>query len=131
MHVGPTVERNGDHFGAAVNLAARVAEHARADELLVTDRVLQDAGGLPALEVHPLGPVQLRGVRDPVRLFVVAVTDGGAGSLVDDPVCRMRLDPELAPARLPYAGAVWFFCSLNCARQFAGDPGRFVADEQE
>src|SRR5215217_4714069 len=35
LHHGPAVERDGDYFGAAVNLAARVSAEASAGEVLV------------------------------------------------------------------------------------------------
>jgi adenylate cyclase len=39
IDVGPAVECAGDWYGSTVNTAARVADTARADELIVTDRV--------------------------------------------------------------------------------------------
>jgi adenylate cyclase len=36
MHHGPTIERDGDYYGAAVNIAARVSAPATSGEVLVT-----------------------------------------------------------------------------------------------
>jgi class 3 adenylate cyclase len=47
LHHGPAVERDGDYFGATVNLAARVSAVATAGEVLVTG---QTAGLVPDLE---------------------------------------------------------------------------------
>jgi len=38
MHHGPAIERDGDYFGAAVNLAARVSAEATGGEVLLTGR---------------------------------------------------------------------------------------------
>jgi YHS domain-containing protein len=34
----------------------------------------------------------------------------------------MRVDPETAPARLPFGDRIYMFCSLACARTFAQKP---------
>ena len=41
IHVGRPRKLGGDYFGVDVNVAARVAEQAGADELLVSDRALE------------------------------------------------------------------------------------------
>jgi len=46
MHTGPAVEREGDWFGATVNLAARVAGAAGGDEVLVTGATYRHPGVL-------------------------------------------------------------------------------------
>ncbi|MBI1800975.1 MAG: YHS domain-containing protein [Chloroflexi bacterium] len=38
----------------------------------------------------------------------------------------MRLDPECAPARLPYGDRIYHFCSFNCAQKFAQGPDTYV-----
>jgi YHS domain-containing protein len=43
-----------------------------------------------------------------------------------DPVCRMRLDPGTAPARLPVGDITHYFCSLGCARAFAASPESYA-----
>jgi adenylate cyclase len=50
MHVGQPRKLGGDYLGVDVNIAARVADEARADELLVSDRALEllDADALDA-----------------------------------------------------------------------------------
>jgi YHS domain-containing protein len=39
----------------------------------------------------------------------------------------MHLRPELAPARLPFAGATYHFCSFECARRFAQRPEAYAS----
>ena len=44
LHTGPAVERQGDWFGATVNLAARIAGLARGGEILVSEATKGAAG---------------------------------------------------------------------------------------
>ncbi|HEY6538934.1 MAG TPA: permease [Candidatus Dormibacteraeota bacterium] len=50
---------------------------------------------------------------------------GRSSSLVQDPVCGMRLDPNLAPAHLESPGQNLYFCSDGCRDRFRGDPDRY------
>ncbi|MGH7357666.1 MAG: YHS domain-containing protein, partial [Candidatus Rokuibacteriota bacterium] len=43
-----------------------------------------------------------------------------------DPVCQMRVGAKRAPARLPFEGGTYLFCSLACARAFAEHPDRYA-----
>ncbi|MBI2169644.1 MAG: YHS domain-containing protein [Actinobacteria bacterium] len=123
LHHGPAVERNGDWFGASVNLAARVAAQAHAGQTLVTDTVVpaaHDAG----IEVVDLGEFDLRNIAEPVHLWEVLASPAHDQAGVD-PVCRMRVWREESAGRLRHQNADYWFCSLDCAAQFAADPARF------
>lgn len=127
LHHGTAVERDGDFFGAAVNLAARVAAEANGGEVLLTGSTAALAPQVEGVLYEPRGRRELRNVRDPVELFA-AVRAGGStrGTLPCDPVCRMAVDPDRAAGRLVYEGASYHFCSLECAAAFAARPERFV-----
>src|SRR5262245_21184045 len=65
---GPVVFRDGDYFGRAVNMAARITEYARPSEVLVSETVAES--GAPAGSAfEDLGIVELKGIRDPAQLF--------------------------------------------------------------
>lgn len=68
-HTGCAVERAGDWFGAAVNLAARVSDAARGGELLVTEAAVAAAGRTRDLEFESLGPQLFRNVGRATELF--------------------------------------------------------------
>jgi len=68
MHYGQTVYRDGDYYGRAVNLAARVAARAAGREVLVTRPVLESAGS--HLEFDLIGEVRLKGFSEPTELFL-------------------------------------------------------------
>lgn len=126
MHHGPAIERDGDYFGAAVNLAARVSAAAAAGEVLLTAHTAALAPELEHVAYVSRGRQQLRNVREPVEL-VAAVRHGhAAGTLALDPVCQMAIDPDRAAGRLTYEGRDHFFCSLGCAGAFARHPDRYT-----
>lgn len=127
LHHGPAVERDGDYFGAAVNLAARVAAEASGGEVLLTARTAALAPDPHGVLYEPRGRRELRNVREPVDLFAaVRVGESTQAALPRDPVCRMGVEPERAAGRLVYDDAAYFFCTLACAAQFARHPERFV-----
>jgi adenylate cyclase len=127
LHHGSAVERGGDYFGAAVNLAARVSAEASGGEVLVTGHTAALAPAVAGVYYEPRGRHALRNVREPVELFAaVRIGTAGAGALPIDPVCRMAVDPDHAPGRLMFEGSAYYFCTLTCAGAFAADPERFV-----
>jgi adenylate cyclase len=68
VNAGPVVFRDGDYYGRAVNLAARVAARASAGEVLVTRDAVPDR--IPAdLRLEPLEEATLKGVSTPVTLY--------------------------------------------------------------
>jgi len=75
VHSGDVLFRQGDYFGQTVNIAARIADFARAGEVLVSQEVVDAAPGIPADRFAPLGPVELKGVGGPLRLLVARPKD--------------------------------------------------------
>jgi adenylate cyclase len=62
------VAQGGDYFGRTVNLAARIAAHASAGQVLVTQSVVETASPQGVAFVE-LGDVRLQGISRPVRVF--------------------------------------------------------------
>ena len=65
---GPVVVQGGDYFGRTVNLAARIAAHAVAGQVLVSQRVAESAPPQGVRFVE-LGEQPLKGIARPVRLL--------------------------------------------------------------
>jgi adenylate cyclase len=127
LHHGPAIERDGDYFGAAVNLAARVSGEASGGEVLLTGQTAALAPELDGVLYEPRGRRELRNVREPVELFAaVRAGESSERELLRDPVCRMAVDPERSAGRLTYEDTAYFFCSLACAAEFARHPERFA-----
>jgi adenylate cyclase len=65
---GPVVAQGGDYFGRTVNLAARIAAHASAGQVLVSDRVAESASPT-GVRFLALGELRLKGIAQPVRVL--------------------------------------------------------------
>ena len=130
MHTGPAVERSGDWFGAAVNLAARVAGAAAGDEVLLTAATRDAAGEVEGVELESRGQMRLRNVREPVRLFSALRRGAVREQLTIDPVCRMAVSPERAAGHLVHEGSSFYFCSIDCVLAFATDPEHYLDDDR-
>src|SRR3954469_11144929 len=68
LHHGPAVERDGDFFGATVNLAARVSAAAVGGEVLLPASTAARARVLEGVVYKPRGRRALRNTREPVEL---------------------------------------------------------------
>jgi class 3 adenylate cyclase len=121
---GEAVARGTDLFGATVNLAARIASHARGGQILATAAVAA-AGRSAGIPVSGLGPFTFKNIRTPVELFALHLMPA-AGDEVIDPVCRMRVLRDRAAGRLRYNDTEYWFCSLACAAQFAESPSIYL-----
>ncbi len=122
IHEGPVTERDGDVFGHAVNIAARVASEARAGQILVTRQVLAAGDPPNGIEAVSTGTRELRNVSSPVELFDIGHDHTRQLSL--DPLCQMLIAPEAAAAMLEHNGDSLYFCSTDCL-------GRFVDSQIE
>ena len=127
VHTGPAVERDGDWFGSAVNLAARIAATATGGEVLLSDQTRQAAGEIEGLELEQRGRRELRNIREPVLLYAaVRSSERSRQGLPIDPVCRMAVDPEHCAGSLHHGGIEYFFCSLRCVEAFASEPSQYA-----
>jgi adenylate cyclase len=68
VHAGSVLYRDGDYYGSAVNLAARVGARATGGEVLVTREVM--AVGGRHLAFQPIGEVKLKGFDAATELFL-------------------------------------------------------------
>jgi class 3 adenylate cyclase/tetratricopeptide (TPR) repeat protein len=72
LNTGEVIEESGDIFGAAVNVAARVAGKARGGEILVSEIVRQLVGPVAEMKFDFRGRYKLKGFPDRWRLHQVA-----------------------------------------------------------
>jgi adenylate cyclase len=124
IDVGAAVEQDGAYFGSALNIAARVAAHARSGQILCTRDVAAAVRGMSDLRCVALGTVRFKNVSEPVEVFEIA--SAGQPSAVVDPVCRMHVEAATAPARLPFNGTTYYFCSFQCAEAFTRHPPAYL-----
>lgn len=126
LHTGSAVERSGDYFGATVNLAARITAYARSDQILCTEAIAESIRSLDLAIIHSAGMVSFKNVAQPVALFELEDAQRHRLHHEIDPVCRMGLDPETAPAQLPFRDRLYYFCSFACGQKFAQAPENYV-----
>ena len=121
MHTGSAVQRGEDWFGAAVNLAARVAAAAGGNEVLLTEPTRDAAGEIAGVELEALGRHSFRNVAERVALFRAFTGAAGPADAID-PVCRMSVDPTRAAGEIRHGEQRFHFCSLECINAFAANP---------
>ncbi|HEX8796298.1 MAG TPA: adenylate/guanylate cyclase domain-containing protein [Polyangiaceae bacterium] len=128
LHHGPAIERDGDVYGAAVNLAARVVAEAYAGEVLATAGVADVAKelGIPVVDI---GPVPLKNVGDATLLSSLGFMVGASESAIC-PVCQHVVDRRAAAGYLRYEDTLYWFCALTCAAAFASNPQWHVGHSQ-
>jgi hypothetical protein len=69
---GPVIFQDGDVYGQTVNLASRLASVAQAGEVVVSEDV---AGRSTGMRFEEVGPVALKGVTTPMRLFRATLSE--------------------------------------------------------
>jgi len=122
--VGAAVEQDGRYFGPALNIAARVAAHARGGQVLCIGHVAAAVRGVSEMRCVALGTVRFKNVSEPVEIFEIVSKE--CISAVVDPVCHMRVEAGTAPARLPFNGKTYYFCSFQCAEAFTKHPPAYL-----
>ncbi len=125
MHHGPVVESGGDYFGAAVNLAARVAGHARGGQVLCTNNVADILRTELGLELADAGLAHLKNIAAPVQLFELCLAAGQREANID-PVCRMQVTDVNAASRIVHDAVPYYFCSAQCVKIFLDSPEKYV-----
>ena len=68
LDAGEAVPTEGGYRGSALNLAARLCSHARAGEILATERLVGLCGPVSGLHWDRPRPLRLKGVQDPERV---------------------------------------------------------------
>ncbi|MEX0874400.1 MAG: adenylate/guanylate cyclase domain-containing protein [Actinomycetota bacterium] len=127
IHSGPVLYRVGDYIGNTVNLAARIAAMASANEILLTEP-LAHAAADAGVQVAFAGEHVIPGLEEPVKLWRVERL-WGEHEPDRDPVCGMAVGEDAA-ARLRHNGVIYAFCSPTCLRRFLEDPDRYVEQDR-
>ncbi len=48
-----------------------------------------------------------------------------------DPVCKMEVDPQTAPAKTVYKGQTYYFCAPGCKVAFEKDPEKYLRETEK
>lgn len=122
IHTGCVVEQDGQYIGSALNIASRVAAYARAGQILCTEDVIELISKKDSYRYRSLGKINFRNVIEPLSIFEIIDNLEKYENNVTDPVCRMLVKPDAAPAKLPFQGQTYYFCSFECVKAFAENP---------
>ncbi len=125
VHTGSAVNRKGEWFGGAINLAARVSAAAAGGETLLTATTCEAALVGEDIVLEKMPPQRFKNLSEDVTVYRASRPGRRKGRLEIDPVCRMAVAPERSAGSLVYAGRRFHFCSLDCANRFSGEPERF------
>jgi adenylate cyclase len=71
LHVGKPRKIGGDYLGVDVNIAARLAENAKADEILVSERLLENLGDEGGVDTKKKRKFKVKGVPKDMTAHVV------------------------------------------------------------
>ena len=127
IHFGTAIERDGDFFGATVNIAARVSSIARGGEIVCTEPIAAAAVKLALTSARPIGAYRLKNVVGPVELYELDIASDANRELAHiDPVCRMQVATDAAAARTVHDGVTFYFCSAHCAATFGAAPESYL-----
>ena len=127
VHAGAAVERDGDWFGATVNLAARVSGAAAGGEVLLTAVDRRAHHGRPRLAAAVPAVARTAGAPERVRPRS-SWSRRPASSRAASTSCRSTRSagwpwsPSHAAGSLSHEGVEYWFCSLDCVRRFAEAP---------
>jgi hypothetical protein len=119
IHYGPVLYREGDYFGATVNIAARLLTHADRHEIVLTATARRRAGELDEIAFHPLGMRDIKGFDEPFELFRAENAEPTRSARHTDPVCGMQLRDDEIAARMMVGDEEHVFCSTHCLQIYA------------
>ena len=122
VSAGDVTWENGDCFGNPVVEAARLCAAAEGDQILISDVVRLLAGSRSNLVLHPVGPLDLKGLAVPVAAWDVEWVDAAGSSPL------ASLPPGLSSeGQFPFvARASELETALRCLKQAAGGERRAV-----
>ena len=102
IHLGPALLSANSIFGDTVNVAARVADLAKANEIMLSEDAYDALPKITRFGIRPLGPVAVKGKTELMSVFLCA------HSAPDETIIGKAFDPQaMAPAvlELVYAGS--------------------------
>jgi len=96
VHVGDVIDRDGDLFGDAVNIASRIVEVAQGGQVCISGNVYDQVRNKVRVGMEPLPSQRLRGIESKVDLFLLV-------QQAEDPVEGPATAPANRIAVLPFA----------------------------
>lgn len=73
--------------------------------------------------------VSLRRGREKKAPAARGSVDAAAPQWAEDPVCHMKVDPQIAPSSFLFAGITYYFCNAHCKKSFEREPQKYLSAE--
>ena len=116
VHLGDVVEEaDGDLMGDGVNIAARLEGICKPGAICLSEQAYWQVKGRLDLAVNDLGPIQLKNIADPIRVYSLEV-----GKPAQAKPAQPRRRSSLAPLALGIvalvilvAASAWYFLGAN------------------
>ena len=104
VSMGDVIYRNGDVFGTAVNIAARLETLAQPGGIAISGAVRDDIAGKLPVAFSDLGLRELKNIAEPIRVFSLVPQIGASPAAIENADRRTRPSPEprLSIAVLPF-----------------------------
>jgi len=97
MHCGEVIRKDGDIFGDAVNLAARMVSLANENQLILTEMMLEQLPAELQQQCRLVGPIYVKGKQEPIAVHELLWNSGDSddatmvGPAKDLPAVKRRL----------------------------------------
>jgi class 3 adenylate cyclase len=121
LHHGTVIKQDEKIFGAAINLTSRIASYAQAGKILCSKSFKDSVKDLD-ISFKSLGEKKFKNVVKTVEIFEIKTNLHTEEVWYTDPVCRMHISENTAPAKLPFKKKTIYFCSFECAKNFILHP---------
>jgi class 3 adenylate cyclase len=115
LHYGKILKRNNSFFGSTLNLASRIASHAKPGFFLCSADFLNAMTDKNSYSFTSIGKYNFKNVIEEKEVFEMIFDR--PESLYIDPVCRMLLTEPEKRVSHPIRSDL-FFCSTNCLEIF-------------
>jgi len=93
FHFGPAMERDNDVFGDSVNLAARLVEVAKGEQIITSGQTLDAISTQLAAGSRHLWPIQVKGKAEPVDVYEIMWDSNGDATVT--------LSAQFMPPKIP------------------------------
>lgn len=73
LHWGKVIRRGDEIFGGSINTAARLADRANENEVLISETIVERLPGSHGVELRAMGPMVLRGAKEPQDVYTLVI----------------------------------------------------------
>src|SRR5215510_14621076 len=96
IHLGDVLERNGDLFGTAVNIAARLEAIAETGGIVVSAAIRDAAAGKLSASFVDLGVKTLKNIEEPVHIYALSAAKSSASTQTAKEALPLPNKPSIA-----------------------------------